>query len=119
MDLDFTEEQEMLRTMVRDFVVKECTKTQGRELEDGDLGYSPEVWRKMAELGLMGIIFPEQYGGTGGSFVDLAIILEEMGRNIFPGPYFSTVVLGGLALLAGGKEAQKKEYLPRIANGEM
>lgn len=119
MDLDFTEEQEMLRTMVRDFVEKECPKTLVRELEDGDLGYSPEIWKKMAELGLLGIIFPEDCGGMGGGFVDLAIILEEMGRSILPGPYFSTVVLGGVSLLLGGTDEQKQEYLAKIASGEI
>ena len=92
MDLDFTEEQEMLRTMARDFLVKECPKNMVRELEDDERGYSPELWRKMAELGWMGLVLPAEYDGMEMSFMDLIILLQEMGRNILPGPFFCTVV---------------------------
>jgi len=119
MNLDFTEEQEMLRTAARDFLTRECPKTLVRELEEDEKGYSPELWRKMAELGWMGLVLPEEYGGMGMEFMDLIILLEEMGRNILPGPFFSTVVLGGLPLMAAGTEEQKGEFLPRVANGEM
>jgi alkylation response protein AidB-like acyl-CoA dehydrogenase len=119
MDLDLTEEQEMLRTTARDFLDKECPKTLVRELEDDPRGYSPELWRKMAELGWMGLVIPEEYGGMGMGFVDLIILLQEMGRNIAPGPFFCTVVTGGLSLLFAGTEDQKKELLPRISDGEL
>lgn len=119
MDLDFTEEQEMLRTMARDFLVKECPKTMVRELEDNERGYSPELWRKMAELGWMGLVLPEEYEGMGMGYMDLILLLQEMGRSILPGPFFCTVVLGSLPILAAGTEEQKKEFLPRIARGEM
>ena len=118
MNLDFTEEQEMLRTSARDFLTTECPKTLVRELEESEKGYSPELWRKMAELGWMGLVIPEEYDGMGMQFLDLAILLEEMGRNILPGPFFSTVVLGALPILTAGTEEQKKELLPKIANGE-
>jgi len=118
MDLDFTEEQEMLRTSARDFLTTECPKTMVRELEESEKGYSPELWRKMAELGWMGLVIPEKYGGMGMQFFDLIVLLEEMGRNIVPGPFFSTVVLGALPILTAGSEEQKKELLPKIANGE-
>ena len=119
MNLDFTEEQEMLRTAARDFLTKECPKTLVRELEEDENGYSPELWRKMAELEWMGLVLPEEYGGMGMEFMDLIILLEEMGRNIVPGPFFSTVVLGGLPILAAGTEEQKGEFLSKVANGEM
>ena len=119
MDLGLSEEQEMLKTSARDFLQKECSKQLVKQLDESDTGYSPELWRKMAELGWMGLIFPEKYGGSGGSFLDLIVLLEEMGHNILPGPFFSTVVLGGLTVLAAGSEEQKKEFLPKIANGEM
>ena len=119
MDLGLSEEQEMLRTSARDFLQKECPKQLVRQLDETDEGYSPELWRKMAELGWIGLVFPEKYGGSGGSFLDLVVLLEEMGYNILPGPFFSTVVLGGLPILAAGNEEQKKEFLPKIANGEM
>lgn len=119
MDLGLNEEQEMLKTSARDFLQKECPKQLVKQLDESDAGYSPELWRKMAELGWMGLIFPEKYGGSGGSFLDLIVLLEEMGYNILPGPFFSTVVLCGLTILASGTEEQKRELLPKIANGEM
>jgi alkylation response protein AidB-like acyl-CoA dehydrogenase len=119
MDLGLSEEQEMLKKSARDFLQKECPKRLVRQLDDSDEGYSVELWRRMAELGWMGLAFPEKYVGSGRSFLDLAILLEEMGYNIVPGPFFSTVVLGGLAILRAGSEEQKMEFLPKIAGGEM
>ena len=119
MNLDFTEEQEMLRTTARDFLTKECPKALVRELEEDEKGYSPELWRKMAELGWMGLVLPEEYDGMGMEFMDLIILFEEIGRNILPGPFFSTVVLGGLPILAAGTKEQKEEFLPKAASGEM
>lgn len=117
MDFGLSEEQEMLKSSARDFLQKECPKQLVRQLDESDEGYSPELWRKMAELGWMGLPFPEQYGGGGGSFMDLAILLEAMGYNIVPGPFYSTVVLGGLAIMSAGSEKQKKELLPKVSNG--
>jgi alkylation response protein AidB-like acyl-CoA dehydrogenase len=120
MDIAFTEEQEMLRSTASDFLAKECPKTLVRELEeDEEKGYSPEVWKKMAELGWMGLVIPEEYDGMGMTFQDLAIILEEMGRNILPGPFFCTVVEGALPILDFGSDEQKSEFLPKIASGEL
>jgi alkylation response protein AidB-like acyl-CoA dehydrogenase len=119
MDLDLTEEQEMLRTMARDFLAKECPKTLVRELEDDEKGYSPDLWRKMADLGWMGLVLPEEYGGMGMEYLDLIILIQEMGRNILPGPYFSTVVLASLPILWAGTDNQKQQLLPRIATGDM
>jgi alkylation response protein AidB-like acyl-CoA dehydrogenase len=119
MDLGLSEEQEMLKKSARDFLQKECPKRLIRQLDESDEGYSSELWRKMAELGWLGLVFPEEYGGSGRGFVDLAILLEEMGYNILPGPFFSTVVLGGLTILSSGSGEQKKQFLPKIARGEM
>jgi len=120
MDIAFTEEQEMLRSTASDFLAKECPKTLVRELEeDEEKGYSPEIWKKMAELGWMGLVIPEEYDGMGMTFQDLAIILEEMGRNILPGPFFCTVVEGALPILDFGSDEQKSEFLPKIASGEL
>ena len=119
MDLGLSEEQEMLKKSARDFLQKECPKRLVRQLDESDEGYSMELWHRMAELGWIGLVFPEEYGGSGRSFLDLAILLEEMGYNIVPGPFFPTVVLGGLAVLMAGSQEQKKEFLPRIARGEM
>jgi len=118
MNLALSEEQEMLKTMARDFLTNKLPKTVVKEMEESEQGYSPELWKEMAGLGWMGLALPEKYGGSGMSFLDLAILLEEMGRACLPGPYFSTVVLGGLTILDTGSEEQKEKYLPKIASGE-
>jgi alkylation response protein AidB-like acyl-CoA dehydrogenase len=118
MDLRFTETQEILKKMARDFLTTECPKTLVRKLEQSEEGYSPEVWRKIAELGWMGLIIPEEYGGMGYTFQDLVVLLEEIGRNILPGPLIATITSTFLILEAGTEE-QKKELLPKIAQGEL
>ncbi len=118
MDLRFTEEHEMLRKTAKDFLAIECPKTKVRELEEDKKGYSPEMWRKMAELGWMGVTIPEKYEGIGLTFQDLTILLEEMGRNILPGPFLCTMV-STFPILDVGTEEQKREFLPRIARGEL
>lgn len=118
MNLSFTEEQEMLRRIARDFLTEKFPKKLVRELEESELGYSPEIWREMAELGWMGLPFPEEYGGAGMTFLDLTVLLEEMGRAAMPGPYFSTVVLGGFSLLDLGREEQKAQFLPKLTSGQ-
>jgi len=119
MNLGLSEEQEMLKASARDFLQKECPKRLVRQLDESDEGYSSELWQKMAKQGWMGLVFPEKYGGNDGNLLDLTVLLEEMGYNILPGPFFSTVVLGGLTILAAGSEEQKTEFLPKIARGEM
>ncbi len=118
MDFGFSEEQEMLRTLARDFLTTECPKAKVRELEKDEKGYDPQMWRNMAELGWMGLVFPEEYGGTDASLMELAVLMEEMGRNILPGPFFSTVVLCALPILEYGSSEQKAKFLPQIAKGE-
>ena len=119
MDLGLTERQEMLKLTARGFLAKECPKAVVREMMEDERGYPPELWRKMADLGWMGLVFPGQYGGLEGDFFDLVVLFEEMGRVCLPGPFFSTVVLGGLAILTAGTEKQKQNLLPKIADGEM
>jgi alkylation response protein AidB-like acyl-CoA dehydrogenase len=119
MDLGLTEEQEMLRTSARDFLEKECPKSLVKEMAEDEKGYTPELWRKMAELGWMGLAFPDEYDGMGMSFLDLVVLLEEMGHACLPGPFFSTVILGGFTILEAGNEEQKKEFLPKISSGDL
>jgi len=119
MEFMLNEEQEMLKTMARDFLANECPKTLVRELMEDETGHSPELWKKIAEVGWLGLVFPEEYGGAGMNFRDLTILCEEMGRAMLPGPFFSTLLLVGMPILNAGTEEQKKEYLPRIANGEI
>jgi alkylation response protein AidB-like acyl-CoA dehydrogenase len=118
MDFDFNEQQNMLKTMARDFLVNECPKARVRELEAEEKGYDPAMWAKMVELGWLGLIFPEQYNGTGADFLDLVVLMEEMGRNVTPGPFFSTVALCSIPILKFGTGPQKAKYLTPIADGK-
>jgi alkylation response protein AidB-like acyl-CoA dehydrogenase len=119
MDFSFSEEQEMLRKTARDFLAENCPKSFAKEMEKDEKGYSSEMWRKMAELGWMGLILPEEYGGVGGNFLDLVILVEEMGAALLPGPFIPTVVYSSLPLLHFGTEEQRREFLPKIASGEL
>jgi alkylation response protein AidB-like acyl-CoA dehydrogenase len=118
MNFGFNDEQELLRSTARKFFENECPSEMVRRLMDAPEGMTPELWGKLAEQGWLGLIFPEAYDGMGLGFVDLTVLMEEMGRAVVPGPYFSTVLLGGLAILEAGSEAQKKEWLPKIAGGD-
>jgi alkylation response protein AidB-like acyl-CoA dehydrogenase len=119
MDFDLNQEQKMLQQAAKGFLKKECPKTLVRELDDSDQGYSPELWQKMADLGWMGLVVPEEYGGVGLSFLDLTVLLGEMGYNLCPGPFFATVVLGAMPIAAAGSDEQKANLLPRVASGEL
>jgi alkylation response protein AidB-like acyl-CoA dehydrogenase len=119
MEFELTEEQKILQKSAADFLKKECPKELVRRIEETEGKHSPELWRKMAELGWMGLHLPEEYGGTGWSFVHMALLLEEMGYNICPGPFISTAILGSVPILMAGTDAQKRAILPRVAGGEM
>src|SRR5262245_31808806 len=119
MDFGFSEEQEMLRSSARDFLAKEAPMTYVRKMMEDEVGFTGDLWKKMADLGWMGLILPEEHGGSGLDFVDLIVVLEEMGRVVLPGPFFSTVVLGGVALLEGGSDALKQEIVPKLAAGDV
>jgi alkylation response protein AidB-like acyl-CoA dehydrogenase len=117
-DVGLSEEQELLKNFARDFLEKECPEKHVREMEEDEQGYSPELWKKMAEQGWQGLVVPPEQGGTGMGFIDLIILMEEFGRALVPGPFIPTVVGGAIALLEGGSDAQKQQYLPKIASGE-
>lgn len=119
MDLGLDEQQEMLKNFARDFLEKECPESLVREMEEDEKGYSPDLWKKMAEQGWMGLIIPEQYGGAGMGLCELTVLLEEFGRALVPGPFISTVVLGATPIMEAGSEEQKQQYLPKIAAGEI
>jgi alkylation response protein AidB-like acyl-CoA dehydrogenase len=119
MNFAFSEEQEELRKVVKDFLNAKSDEATVRELMDTEAGYDQAVWTQMAEqMGLQGLVIPEEFGGSGYSFVELIVVLEEMGRRLLCAPYFSTVVLAGQTLLHSGDDAAKKDYLPGIASGE-
>ena len=118
MDFDLGKEQAMLKTSARDFLKKECPKELVRDMMDDDKGYSPKLWRKMTDLGWHGLVIPEEYDGIGSTFLDLVVLLEEMGRALVPGPFIPTVVYAGRTILAAGNDEQKQRFLPAIADGE-
>jgi alkylation response protein AidB-like acyl-CoA dehydrogenase len=118
MNFAFTEEQEELRRTVRSFLDTKSPETEVRRLMETTDGYDPAVWSQMGEqMGLQGLAIPEQYGGSGYTFVELGIVLEEMGRSLLCAPYYSTVILAANALLLSGDESAKNDYLPGIAAG--
>src|SRR2546429_9581912 len=116
MDFGFNQEQELLRNAGRKFLENECTSEFVRARMAEPAGVTDAFWTKLAEQGWLGLIYPEEYGGTGLGFVDLTVLMEEMGRAVMPGPFFSTV-LGGLAILEAGAADQKKEWLGKSAPG--
>ena len=119
MNFAFSEEQEELRRSVRRFLDDKSPESEVRRLMETPEGYDPAVWRQMGEqLGLQGLAVPEEYGGSGYTYVELVVVFEEMGRALLPAPYFSTVALAANALLSSGDDGAKKEYLPGIASGE-
>jgi 3-oxocholest-4-en-26-oyl-CoA dehydrogenase beta subunit len=118
MDYTLSEEQEMVRKSARDFLADKCPKTYVKQMEADEKGYSPALWKEMAELGWQGLALPEKYGGSEMGFLDLAILQEEMGRACLPGPFFATVILGAMTILEFGDDKQKSTYLPAIAAGK-
>jgi alkylation response protein AidB-like acyl-CoA dehydrogenase len=119
MDFSLSAEQELMKGEMRHFLETECPKATVKKLEASEIGYSPEMWKKMAELGWLGLILPEAYGGVGGSLLDLAVLLEEVGRATAPSPIFNTIVMGVLPILEAGTDDQKKRLLTGVANGEI
>jgi len=118
MDLDFSEEQQLLRDMARGMLASYAPIDVVRAMEDDPTGYPPELWKQLGELGLIGIGIPEAFGGSGQTLLEAAILYEELGRALAPSPHFPSAVLGAGALLAAGSEAQKRSWLPKIASGE-
>jgi alkylation response protein AidB-like acyl-CoA dehydrogenase len=119
MDISLSEEQELLQGSARDFLQKECPIRLVRNMEEDDRGYDPHLWKQMADLGWTGLILPEEYGGSGGTMLDLVVLLEEFGRALVPGPFVPTVLQVGLPILWAGSDQQKRAYLPRLAQGEL
>ena len=118
MDFGLSEEQELLQQSARDFLARECPTALVREVALNGDGFSRSLHDKMAALGWTGLIVPEKFGGLGLQLLDLAVLSEEMGRAVVPGPFFSSSVLAALTLMQAGGAAHQKQWLPRIASGE-
>lgn len=119
MDFEFSEDQQLIGEQANAFLKNECTSEVVRKVLDGDAPYDKELWKKIAELGWLGAAIPEEYGGLGLSYLELAVIAEAMGRALAPVPFSSSVYLATEFLLAAGSEAQKQEWLPKLAAGEV
>ncbi|MBW2396422.1 MAG: acyl-CoA/acyl-ACP dehydrogenase [Deltaproteobacteria bacterium] len=119
MDIKLSEEQVQLKEGARKFMEDECTGEFVREMEKSELGYTKKMWQQMAEMGWLGMAAPEDCGGLELGTVDLVILAKELGRNICPSPFLSTVVIAGEAIARAGSDAQRQEFLPKIVEGEL
>ena len=118
-DLSLTDKQQAIKDSARQFFEAECPTTLVRAMEQDDRGYPADLWERISSLGWSGLPFPEELGGSGGTLTDLAVLLEEFGRALVPGPFFNSVAVVGLTLLDAGTDAQRSEILPRIADGSV
>jgi alkylation response protein AidB-like acyl-CoA dehydrogenase len=116
LDFALNEQQEMMQKLARGFLAAEYPEKVLRAVVSDEKGFLPELWQKMAAIHLTGLSLPEEQGGVG-DFLDLAVVLEEMGKACFICPFFATVVLGAGAIMAAGSDEQKKRYLPSIVEG--
>jgi 3-oxocholest-4-en-26-oyl-CoA dehydrogenase beta subunit len=116
-DFSLNEQQEMMQTLAKDFLAAEYPDKVLKIMVKDEKGYTPALWKKMQEMNLMGLSLPEQYGGVG-DFLDLIVVLEEMGKVCFLSPYFATVALAAGVLMEAGNDEQKKQYLTAIAEGK-
>jgi alkylation response protein AidB-like acyl-CoA dehydrogenase len=117
LDLDFDPEQELLRHTARDVLARHCTLEVVREMEDDPVGYPAALWTQLAELDLIGLLLPEEYGGSGMSLIEGVALYEELGRALAPTPHFVSAVLSGGMLAAAGSDAQKEQWLRPVASG--
>ena len=118
MNFDVSEEQQLLQDTVRSFLEGECPIARVRELFESETGFDPALWKGMLELGLGGLLLPEEHGGAGLEMIDLALVAETLGYGGAPGPFLGHS-LAGLALRLGGSDAQKQSWLPRLASGDV
>ena len=118
MDMEFTEEQQALQTTARSFLSTESPLSAAREMEASEDGFSRELWKKMADLGWLGLPHSEDVGGSGMGSVELVVLAKELGRTLCPSPCIQTVILAGGAIAAAGSDEQKQRLLPAIISGE-
>jgi alkylation response protein AidB-like acyl-CoA dehydrogenase len=119
MDFGLSNEQELLQRSAAEFLAGECPPSFVREVTRDEEGFPRALYRQMGELGWMGLVVPEAYGGAGLTFLDLALLIEQLGRAVVPGPFLSSAVLATLAILHAGTSVQKKAWLPHLAAGEV
>jgi alkylation response protein AidB-like acyl-CoA dehydrogenase len=118
MDFGLNEDQKMLAKTVASFAKQTSPIERARKMRDDERGWDPAVWKQMGELGWLSVPFPENVGGFGGSFVDVAVILEKLGTTLVPEPFVESVVLAGLAVLRAGNAAQHERFLSKMIEGK-
>ena len=119
MELTFSDEQEMLRSALRELLAQHSSTEHVRALEDTPQGYSADLWRELVAMDLVGLTLPEEHGGSGMGALETVVLYEELGRALAATPHLTTAVLGAGLLLAGGTAEQQAQWLPRIARGEI
>ncbi|HEX7929072.1 MAG TPA: acyl-CoA dehydrogenase family protein [bacterium] len=118
MNFALSDEQQMLQNMAAEFVKRESSLKRIRQLREDPIGFSKPLWGKMAELGWLGMTFPDDVGGLGQGMVEMAVVMEEFGRGLMPEPVLSTVLLGGQTLMMAGSAEQKKAWLGKVSEGQ-
>src|SRR5580692_10612750 len=117
MDFEFSDEQKQLGAEARRFLQAKCPPAAVRAILEGPQAYDKDLWRGLGEMGFLGVVVPEQYGGLGLGYLELCVVAEELGRVLAPVPFSSSVFLATEFLLAAGAEAQKQAWLPKLASG--
>jgi alkylation response protein AidB-like acyl-CoA dehydrogenase len=118
LDFGFSEEQEMLRDAVKRFLTDNCSTKFVRQMMADETAHDSGFWQKLVGQGWPGLLIPEQFGGTNGTFLDMTVVIEEMGKAILPGPFFAAALLGAPVFIEGASDALKKEFLPKMAEGK-
>ena len=118
-DLEFSEQQQLLQHTARNFFAAQCPIAKVRSLETSDLGYSDELWKSMAKLDWVGLSYPTELGGAAGSILDLYVLYAEMGRCLAPTPHLASSVIAGETILRGGSEAQRGRLIPEMSRGDL
>jgi len=118
LDLEFDQEQELLRQTVRDVLARHCPPAVVRQMEDDPVGYPASLWAQLGELDLIGLLLPDEYGGSAMSLLEGVALYEELGRTLAPTPHFVSAVMSGGVLAAAGSDAQKDRWLRPVAAGE-
>jgi alkylation response protein AidB-like acyl-CoA dehydrogenase len=118
LDFGFSEEQEMLRDAAKKFLADNCSTKFVRQMMADPTAHDKAFWKRLVDLGWVGLLIPENYGGQGGTFLDMTVIAEEAGKCLVPGPFFTTALLAAPITIEGGSEQLKKDILPRIASGD-
>ena len=119
MDLKWTDEQDALREAVRDLCAKHATPEIVKAMEEDASGYRDETWRELARMELLGLTIPEEFGGVGQTILETVVVAEELGRSLLPSPYFVSSVLGAALIRLAGSDDQRREWLPKLASGDV